>query len=101
MCADPKMKMAKGSLDIENSYEKTTPFMLAVLREDYETADLLKQFGLCNPDHTNVDGKNVSKLCTAYKLPGPCEYMGAPCPYIPSNVKFQNKPDTFKIGQFT
>lgn len=34
--------MGKGSLDIENSYEKTTPFMLAVLREDYETADLLR-----------------------------------------------------------
>ena len=57
------VNFVKGCLDIENTYEKLTPFMLAVLREDFDTAELLKTYGLCNPEYKNAEDKNVGKMC--------------------------------------
>lgn len=85
LCADlvQKGQYEKGCLDILNKAENLTPFMLAVLREDFATADLLKETGLCNPEYKNSDGKSINKLCTEFKLPASCDYLGIPCPFVP------------------
>lgn len=72
--------------------------MLAVLREDFTTADLLKDSGLCDPEYKNSEGKAINKLCTEYKLPGPCDYLKILCPFVPQQVRISDKPDTLKLG---
>ena len=50
---------AKYPLDIENNQEKLTPYMLAVLRENFDIAQILLNSGYCDMLYKNVDGETV------------------------------------------
>ena len=47
------MKFPECALDIENVNEKLTPYMLAVLRQQFEVADLLVASNLAEPLYVN------------------------------------------------
>ena len=54
------LETSKWLFDIENSQEKCTPFMLAVLNEHFEMAELLLTNGLSNLDHKNHDSQDIA-----------------------------------------
>lgn len=55
-------------LDIENDQEKCTPYMLAVLRELFEVADLMQDLKLANIAHKNKDGESVFDIVNRLKI---------------------------------
>ena len=53
---------AKYPLDIENTHEKLTPYMLAVLRENFDIASVLIESGKCDMVYKNVKGETVFNI---------------------------------------
>ena len=62
------MNSSRFLLDIENTQEKCTPYMLAVLSEQFEIAQLLAQSMLSNMYHKNEDNKNVFDIAADMKI---------------------------------
>ena len=57
-------KYFRDSVEVENSTEHLTPYMLAVLREQFEVADWLVANQFANPDYVNVEGLTLHQLAT-------------------------------------
>lgn len=70
------MRFQECALDIENVQEKLTPYMLAVLREQFEVADLLVAANMAEPLYVNKDGENVEAIAERLCLPVSLEYLG-------------------------
>lgn len=56
--------------------EKLTPYMLAVLREQFSVADLLESAGLASRGYKNRDGETVVSIAKRLQLPLSMKYLG-------------------------
>lgn len=65
----------KFPLDIENTQEKCTPYMLAVLRENFRIADALIETGWCNKYHANKDRMTVLDIVGKYNIKSCQRYL--------------------------
>lgn len=50
------------TIDIENYNDKMTPYCVAMLRENYELAQVLEISGLCDKYYLNTKGENVYEI---------------------------------------
>ena len=56
-------KFSKQQVEVENTgTEKLTPYMLAVLREQFDVADLLVHAKLASPGYVNIEGLTVQRI---------------------------------------
>lgn len=62
-------------LDIENSQEKCTPFMLALLLEKFDIAETLALSQLSNVYHRNDDGENAFDIANRMKIIPVLKYL--------------------------
>ena len=59
---------ASHALDVENNQEHCTPYTLAVLRENFEIADILFENGWSNPFFKNQNGETVFDIVNRIKI---------------------------------
>ena len=57
-----EQKLEKSIIDCENVSDKCTPYMLAVLCEQFEIATLFEECGLFNKEHVNIEGRTVMQI---------------------------------------
>jgi len=51
--------------------------MLAVMREQFEIADILLDYKLALADHCNVDGETVNLIASRLGMTKACEYLAS------------------------
>jgi hypothetical protein len=62
-------------LDVENNQEHCTPYLLAVLRENFESADFMCDNKLANPFYKNQDGETVFDIVNRLKILNVQKYL--------------------------
>lgn len=57
-----------NAFDIESDQEKCTPYMLAVLREQFEIAEILVKTGRVDKYFKNMEGETVFDIAKRLKI---------------------------------
>ena len=57
-----------GAFDIESDQEKCTPYMLAVLREQFEIAEILVKTGRVDKYYKNTEQETVFDIAKRLKI---------------------------------
>ena len=70
MVLTPDEQAASFPLDVENGQERCTPYMLAVLREQFDVADFLQDQKLSNIAYKNQNNESVFDKVNRLKIKG-------------------------------
>ena len=62
-------------IDVENDQEKCTPYMLAVLRENFEAADFMLDNKLASPFFKNKQGDTVFDIVNRLRITNVQQYL--------------------------
>lgn len=54
-----KNSKTAADVDIESTMDHFTPYMVAVIQEHFEIADLLLKHGLANQNYQNIEGLTI------------------------------------------
>ena len=65
---DPKLKIKYPTLDIENLRECVTPYMFAILKEQFQVSELLLKNGNVDKYYKNINGEHVYRMAKRLKL---------------------------------
>jgi ankyrin repeat protein len=65
----------KFPLDIENGQENCTPYMLALLRENFRLADALMETGFCDKYYKNKQKQTVLDIVSKYNMKAVQKYL--------------------------
>lgn len=71
----PEDQKKQYPLDVENLQERCTPYMLAVLREQFEVADYLQEIRASQIAFKNKNGESVFDIVNRLKIKSLQKYL--------------------------